>query len=190
MKENEEDFKIHNLFPTSIITKQCNLNLKNLHKKCKFFEKNIKTKKISNQMGAYQGHNFKDRDLENLIKKTIKRIESRQIKNYYFYSWVNINYPNTWNCKHNHIFRGSFLSGVFYIKVPPESGNIIFHDPRSNVLLSMEDMRYYDILPYFEYTPKENELLLFPSWLEHEVSMNNSNEERISIAFNISEIKL
>ena len=33
--------------------------------------------------------------------------------------------------------------------------------------------------------PKENMLLYFPGWLEHEVEPNNSNEERISISFNL-----
>jgi uncharacterized protein (TIGR02466 family) len=38
---------------------------------------------------------------------------------------------------------------------------------------------------YFSHQPKVGELLLFPSWLPHFVLPNTSNEERISVSFNI-----
>ena len=45
---------------------------------------------------------------------------------------------------------------------------------------------YYDGYAYTYINPKNNLLLLFPSWLEHDVEENKSDDERISIAFNIN----
>ena len=38
------------------------------------------------------------------------------------------------------------------------------------------------------YTPQDNVLILFPSWLKHQVETNQSEEDRISISFNINAI--
>jgi uncharacterized protein (TIGR02466 family) len=38
----------------------------------------------------------------------------------------------------------------------------------------------------WEISPKENNIVLFPSWLEHYVSDNESDEDRISISFNFA----
>ena len=37
-----------------------------------------------------------------------------------------------------------------------------------------------------DYEPKENALIFFPSWLQHEVKINNSDEDRVILSFNIN----
>jgi uncharacterized protein (TIGR02466 family) len=37
-----------------------------------------------------------------------------------------------------------------------------------------------------DFEPKENSLIFFPSWLQHEVKINNSNEDRVILSFNIN----
>jgi uncharacterized protein (TIGR02466 family) len=37
-----------------------------------------------------------------------------------------------------------------------------------------------------QWEPKENTLIFFPSWLQHEVQINNSDEDRVIISFNIN----
>ena len=45
---------------------------------------------------------------------------------------------------------------------------------------------YFYQQPTESIKPEAGMLWLFPSWLEHEVTPNNSTETRISISFNIS----
>ena len=54
------------------------------------------------------------------------------------------------------------------------SGNVI--EP-SFCLMNMSEV--------WGFEPKENELFIFPSWLDHMVSQNLSNEDRISISFKL-----
>ena len=37
-----------------------------------------------------------------------------------------------------------------------------------------------------DFEPKENSLIFFPSWLQHEVKTNNSNADRVILSFNIN----
>ena len=89
--------------------------------------------------------------------------------------WFNINPPFSFNRIHTH---GSFndesqhkLSGVLYLKVPPNSGNLIFYNP---IGISYQYSQFL----------KPNQYFLFPQWLGHSVDPNLSQEDRISIAFN------
>ena len=101
--------------------------------------------------------------------------------------WLNINKPTNYNILHHH--GDSFLSGVYYVSVPPEAGKLWFRHPSvAKTVISWSP--YFDGLNehnsnswYVE--PKAGNLILFPSWLEHEVDQNKSDEERISIAFNL-----
>jgi len=76
------------------------------------------------------------------------------------------------------------MSGVYYIQLPQGTDVINFEDPRP---ARMMDFQMSCIVndEYFAYNPKVGELLLFPSWLPHFVLPNTSDEERISISFNI-----
>jgi len=174
-------------FPTEVFVHKCNFDLDRLYKKVKDFEKQTPCRLRSNSGGGYQGQNFKDKAFEQEIKKYIPQRPDLKILGYAgFDAWVNINYPGSSNDLHAHIGRGSFLSGILYVKVPKNSGDIVFHDPRNYMMLYSEPMMYYNGGQLTSsHTPQENELLLFPYWLNHHVEKNLSNEERVSIAFNI-----
>ena len=90
--------------------------------------------------------------------------------------WFNINYTGSSNIKHTH--PGSALSGVFYINIPDNSGNITFHHIDSHGLFFTQDST-------FSINPHDGLMILFPGTLLHDVEINNSKENRISIAFNI-----
>ena len=100
--------------------------------------------------------------------------------------WAVVNGPGSKNKLHTHPFN--YLSGVFYLQVSPNSGTLTFHDPRPQAeVLSPPKNKNESIhtSSRVAWTPKQNDLLFFPSWLGHEVEKNNSNEERIVISFNL-----
>ena len=148
---------------------------------------------VSNVLG-YQSYPdvHKDHEFEgirkHLWKKTIKPgcdvISERFYQNGFTTAsfsliniWFNVNGKNAWNKPHTH--PHSFLSGVLWIKVPEDSGELVFHSPNTHNIFGMD----YTI---WSVPPEEGKIILFPSYLEHSVNSNNSNEERISLSFNIA----
>ena len=107
---------------------------------------------------------------------------------------------NAWITKDNcyatsipHTHPTAFFSAVFYVKTPKKCGNIEFMSPNA------AQQQMYDLDMVEEYTefsstrfflePKENTLIIFPSYLIHYVNENKSNDHRISIAINSSLVK-
>jgi len=105
--------------------------------------------------------------------------------------WININKPGATNMEHRH--PKTMLSGVFYLKVPQNSGRIVFTNPISNFDMIWTDDYIDNYTPYNSechyHMPINNELILFPSWLSHKVEKNNSDSDRVSLAFNCQPIK-
>ena len=105
------------------------------------------------------------------------------------YAWVNINKPGNYNVKHVHATND--LSGVLWIKSPKDSGDILFVSPHE--FQSYKEVESYsdnfkkssNIDHSFCFTPTDGRILVFPSYLMHEVEENKSTEDRISVSFNI-----
>lgn len=174
------------LFATPVYRKICNIDLKRLEQKCLHHAMEMETTHKSN-VGGYQGHNFYDKELFEEIAQSLPIREDNPIENVTIFAWVNINGQGDYNERHHHDpLSGTFMSGVFYVKVPKNSGQIRLYDPRPSILLKTKDMMYYNNgFTYHYYDPEDNFMLMFPSWLEHSVEANKSEEKRISIAFNI-----
>lgn len=103
-------------------------------------------------------------------------------------SWLVQSLPNQQSESHFH--ANSIFCGVFYIKVPKNSGNLIFstnHNDDRNLTSyldpQVEIQNQYNKRIY-SLEAKENMLVIFPSTIRHSVEKNASQEERISIAFN------
>ena len=102
--------------------------------------------------------------------------------------WANVNRAGQYNQFHNH--ADCHFSGAYYVKMGDfagekvkGSGNIEFFDPRGAVNV----MNYgpkSDFGAHIAFTPKEGQLLLFPGFLYHGVNAFQSEQTRISIAFN------
>ena len=99
--------------------------------------------------------------------------------------WSIINKKGSFNIQHNH--PNAYLSAAYYVKVPKNSGNIKFFDPREQ-----KNTRYPKIKNYTdtsavitEITPKEGDLLIFPAYLYHSVGENLSEHDRIIVSFNV-----
>ena len=103
-------------------------------------------------------------------------------------SWINVFRPNFLESAHHHY--GSLLSGVYYIEGSEKSGSFKFEDPNALKVLwyySFSKMVNFDQLKKDTcIDPHEGLLILFPSWLTHNVTKNLTNSRRISVAFNIS----
>ena len=97
--------------------------------------------------------------------------------------WININPKNSYNQVHVH--PEARLSGVFYVSAPEKSGDICFTRSGGYALgtVAPNQTRYSNA--EWCYPPKKNRLIIFPAWQEHHVKANLSDEDRISISFNI-----
>ena len=99
--------------------------------------------------------------------------------------WATVLAKGAMHKAHSH--PNNFLSGVYYVRTPQGADTINFHDPRNQARVIRP--------PVVELTAENTDqvvvrvangtLLVFPSYLEHSVDANMSEEERISISFNI-----
>ena len=88
-----------------------------------------------------------------------------------------------------HIHPHSIISGTLYVEVPSGSGAIRFEDPRLPLMMSAprrakdapEELR-----PFVGVDPRPGLLLLWESWLRHEVLAGAGRGERLSISFNFA----
>ena len=98
--------------------------------------------------------------------------------------WLNVNGRGHYNKPHNH--AGTHFSGIYYVKVPPKSGMLYFQRPSHNNPIIEEHCKNREYGPLFEVMPRDGDMFIFPSELNHGVYPNYSREERISVAFNLN----
>lgn len=98
--------------------------------------------------------------------------------------WSNVLKPGETHRPHTH--SNNILSGVYYVDAVETSG-IIFTDPRPQAGVIQPDVnkQILDNASIIKYDSTTNRMILFPSWLQHYVPVNETNKNRISIAFNI-----
>jgi uncharacterized protein (TIGR02466 family) len=88
-----------------------------------------------------------------------------------------------------HIHPHSIISGTLYVEVPNGSGAIRFEDPRLPLMMAAPT-RLKDapqqLQPFVSVVPQRGMLLLWESWLRHEVLPGNGRGERLSISFNFA----
>ena len=101
--------------------------------------------------------------------------------------WVNVLKPG--GSHSGHIHPHSSLSGTLYVEVPPGAGAIRFEDPRLPMMMHAPPRRADapDAVRNFVHVmPRPGLLLLWESWLRHEVLPNAARTDRLSISFNFS----
>ena len=100
--------------------------------------------------------------------------------------WANINYLGAYNRPHLH--PNALFSGVYWIKTPKNSGNLMLYDPRPGVHTIMPNRKEgklpNEVWREVHYEPVAGRIIMFPAWLWHEVRPNESNDTRISVSFN------
>lgn len=99
--------------------------------------------------------------------------------------WINIMGKNAAHSSHAHPL--SVISGTFYVDVPKGASSLKFEDPRMALFMNTPVVKEKAKRPnqrLVEIHPANGYLVLFESWLKHEVPANLSSKERISISFN------
>jgi uncharacterized protein (TIGR02466 family) len=184
---------IHGIFPCPVYIIERDTNISPREEKD--IEDIVKEGMITNS-GNFNSSNS---DIFNGKLKKIKQFCEQQLKIYVeqvinpkekldFYitqSWLNITKPGGHH--HEHFHSNSIISGVFYISTE-EDDTITFSDPNGKVrgLIKFEPKEFNLFnSPSWFFPSVINQLTLFPSWLEHKVSVNEkATTDRISLSFN------
>ena len=97
--------------------------------------------------------------------------------------WINENYKHSYNISHTH--PGAHLSGVYYLEVPENSGNIFFEDSSKQFVNLHTFFEGEDFYSHYTVDNCNNQLIIFPSNISHGVQKSLSNQPRISVSFNL-----
>ena len=158
---------IENQFSTPIwIEENVNFHLEDF---CLVLEQSEDSQRFTN-VGGFQSRKdiHKQPEVKNLIEWCENQFKLKALN-----SWVNVNKKGDYNRKHLH--PRARVSCVYYVK---GGSNIRFYDPRHVMYMTDNPL-------VIDYEPKDNMIICFPAWLEHEVMPNESDEPRISIAVNL-----
>jgi uncharacterized protein (TIGR02466 family) len=101
--------------------------------------------------------------------------------------WANLLKPGGHHA--GHIHPHSILSGTLYVEAPTASGAIRFEDPRLPLMMAApirRDDAPEELRTFVSVEPKAGLLLLWESWLRHEVLPGSSKADRLSISFNFA----
>lgn len=189
--------QVHNIFPIKV----CSIHDEEFSYKEEFIEMMQKfslkhESKIVSNVGGYQSiSNFHTFDEEFNFTPFIEKVWSQicegisvlETENFrdrlkigdeikLLNTWFNINTIDAYNAPHTH--PGCLLSGVLWLRVPENCGDIYFVHPR-------EFETYYTSDRIYQIKPKEGTMILFPSYFCHGVYKNENESERISLAFNL-----
>jgi uncharacterized protein (TIGR02466 family) len=97
--------------------------------------------------------------------------------------WATNTAPKEHTVVHSHGYYD--ISGSYYFKTNEQDGSIYFLNP--NIASMTSD--FLKANDHVEYHPRQGAFILFPSWLYHGVRSNDTNDDRISISFNVNLIK-
>lgn len=99
--------------------------------------------------------------------------------------WINIMPPGGMHS--GHIHPHSIISGTIYVRVPKGAGALKFEDPRLPLLMAAPGRTAdapQSAQPFVYVAPSAGTILLWESWLRHEVVAGTATSDRISISFN------
>ena len=99
--------------------------------------------------------------------------------------WVNVLKPGGTHT--GHIHPHSVISGTYYVATPPGASALKLEDPRLPMMMAAPGRTKEapeDLQTFVYVTPAPGTVLLWESWLRHEVPANGAKSDRISISFN------
>jgi uncharacterized protein (TIGR02466 family) len=99
--------------------------------------------------------------------------------------WVNVLKPGAAHTSHIH--PHSVISGTAYVTVPPGASALKLEDPRLPMMMAAPTRRAdagEDQQAFVYLAPQPGTILMWESWLRHEVTPNRAKADRISVSFN------
>jgi uncharacterized protein (TIGR02466 family) len=185
-------FKVHELWPTPVYENHIPVQSKWID-----FAEDCKYERMFSQNGDYTTDKYILNSILDLKKELLfhtnlfaeKYLKVKNIEFYFLNSWIVKHYPKDFAQSHFH--SNSLLSGVYYLKTEKSSGDIKFikkYDEQKIFPTSITpDYNEYNYTnsDKINFSPKEGTVFIFPSSLMHEVTKNNSNNVRYSLAFNV-----
>ncbi len=189
----QNDHQILGLFPVPLYVVNRNANIDSTEEK--EIEDIIKEGMHENNGNTTSNNSFifKDRlkNIKQFCEKHIKIYVEKVITPkekldfYITQSWINVTKPN--ECHHEHSHPNSIISGVFYISTI-EDDKITFTDENAKIKempkIEPKEFHIWNSRTWL-FPVNNNELILFPSWLRHQVDVNEkATTNRISLAFN------
>ncbi|MEP3265229.1 MAG: TIGR02466 family protein [Hyphomicrobiales bacterium] len=99
--------------------------------------------------------------------------------------WINI--LPTGGVHTSHLHPHSVISGTTYVTMPEGASAIKFEDPRMAMMMAAPPRKTKarpELRNFIYAAPEAGEVLLWESWLRHEVPINMADEDRISVSFN------
>lgn len=142
---------------------------------CKKKDKGV----VVSNIGGYQTKPFLNKEITKLLGGpaglAVKDLSEKNFKFEMLNVWINENYKYSYNNCHFH--GGSDYSGVYYYKVPKDSGQLVFHRTDATAFLNLTSST-------FKINPCPGMLVVFPASFTHSVEQSMSEEPRVSVAFN------
>lgn len=183
-------------FPTPIWWMDTQIDNQKLLDYCyKLRESDPEGRQVSNR-GGWQSNEINSDDIPELVECVVTNAQKTlfdygydmdRTSIFFGNSWVNINRGKDTNQIHCH--HGSYLSGVYYVKASPESGNIFFYRNFDQSFITTSFAKVVNNTSISAgvcyYPPRTGRMIIFPSNLLHSVDASTDDEDRISIAFNI-----
>ena len=130
-------------------------------------------KKIDRHVNQF----LKNLDYQAHVKKDLKMTDC----------WVNIMSKGASHGSHIHPL--SVISGTFYVVAPFQASGIKFEDPRLALFMNSPPLipkAHAKNSRFITLQPQAGDLILFESWLKHEVPTNHGKTPRVSVSFNYS----
>lgn len=98
--------------------------------------------------------------------------------------WLNV--YNEGHGQEVHQHANAVVSGIYYVKAPEGSGDLLIHSPYTDVMLEPPTRKPNGMnIKVVPITPQEGKMILFRSYVKHSVKPTRGDTERISIAFNL-----
>jgi uncharacterized protein (TIGR02466 family) len=190
------------LFPNKVIEHQCDdfLEIKNhLIDTCYEVKKTCEQKKYTMEHGWQSSiHQYENPLFEPFLPFILKHIEIcfqlygfNNDSNYFNLNALvlNINTPGSYQISHIH--PNCHMSGALWLKAPQNCGRFGFQSPdcfAKSAIYDYVNSRVHNeehLKPYHYFEPVEGTMIFFPPDLRHHVETNVSNEDRISLGFNL-----
>lgn len=184
------DYEIFDLFPTTVFKKNLNIDsndVYNMIKNTQFERQDEVNCWISTDVDILDQYPNTKKSIDdnfNFYIENILKIDTTNVNFFVCRSWIVKHSLGDFGKEHYH--SNSLFSGVLYLDVDDDSGNIVFHKQKEPTKIFIFDMKEWNKFncSTWSITPKVGDLLIFPSDLFHSITPSLSSRLRYVLAFN------